>query len=194
MLEFFSNLFSTSDFPARWHCGNWSTGHGLAHIISDFAIAGAYAAIPLLLGYFVMRRRDVPFSPVLLLFGAFILSCGLGHLIEALIFWYPWYRLSAVVKACTAIVSWVTVLTLLPLLPKALALPGLETVNQRLKAEIADRRTAAAELQEAHDDLRNSTLNLLDREDRVIELKQEVNTLLREAGQDPRYSIEAQNG
>jgi hypothetical protein len=35
-------LFDTSDFPARWTCGQWSAVHGWTHILSDLAIFGAY--------------------------------------------------------------------------------------------------------------------------------------------------------
>jgi PAS domain S-box-containing protein len=135
-------LFDTSDFPPRWRCGTWSDLHGWTHIVSDLAIFGAYAAIPLLLAYFALQRRDVPFLPIFWLFGGFILFCGLGHFVEATIFWQPWYRLSALVKVCTAIFSWVTVIALIPILPKALALPRMASVNEQLEIEISERMLA----------------------------------------------------
>jgi two-component system cell cycle sensor histidine kinase/response regulator CckA len=136
---FLTNLLDTTDFPARWHCGSWSDIHGWVHIVADTAIFAAYFAIPCLLAYFLIRRRDVPFLPVFWLFAAFILSCGIGHAIEASIFWHPWYRLSALIKVCTALVSWATVVALVPLLPKALSLPGLALINARLNREIHRR-------------------------------------------------------
>jgi len=142
MPAFLSRLFDTSDFPARWHCGNWTAAHGWTHIASDVAIFAAYAAIPAVLAYFVLRRKDVPFQNVFWLFVAFIFSCGFGHLLEATIFWHPWYRVAAVVKVITAVVSWATVLALIPILPRALALPGLAVVNRRLKEEIDERKRA----------------------------------------------------
>jgi len=30
--DFFTNIFDASDWPARWHCGNWSDFHGWLHI------------------------------------------------------------------------------------------------------------------------------------------------------------------
>jgi signal transduction histidine kinase len=142
MLEFFSQLFDTTDFPQRWHCGNWSAFHGWVHVVSDFLIFGAYTAIPCVLGYFVVRRRDVPFLPIFWLFVAFIFSCGFGHLVESTIFWIPWYRLSGLVKLITAIVSWGTVIALVPIVPRALALPGLAAVNKRLQSEMLERQKA----------------------------------------------------
>ena len=173
MWEFFAKLWDVTDFPARWQCGNWSTAHGLLHIVSDFAIAGAYAAIPIALAYFVLRRKDVPFLPIFWLFSAFILTCGVGHFLEAFIFWHPWYRLTGLVKCCTAIVSWVAVLAMLPALPKALALPGLAAVNQHLA--------------QSNDELQRFANVLVDREDRIIELKEEINRLFREQGREPKY-------
>lgn len=136
MLEFWRNLLDVSDFPARWYCGNWSAGHGWLHILSDVAIWGAYMVIPLLLTYFLLRRREIPFTPIFWLFAAFIFSCGTTHLLEAGIFWWPAYRLSGVVKLLTALVSWATVLALIPAIPKALALPRLGAVNAQLSAAL----------------------------------------------------------
>ena len=166
-------LFDTADFPARWYCGSWSAIHGWTHVAADVAIFGAYAAIPCALLYFAQRRRDVPFLPVFWLFGAFIFFCGFGHMVEATLFWQPWYRFSAVVKVCTAVVSWATVIALIPVVPKALALPGLAAVN--------------AEVARVNDDLKRSMRAMTGREGRVIELKQEVNQLLRELGREERY-------
>jgi signal transduction histidine kinase/CheY-like chemotaxis protein len=145
MPAFLHLLFDTRDFPARWYCGNWSSLHGWVHILGDSAISGAYFAIPCVLVYFVLRRRDVPFPPVFWLFAAFILSCGIGHLVEATLFWQPWYRLSATAKVITAVVSWATVFALIPLVPRALALPGLAIVNEQLRQEIARRERAEEE-------------------------------------------------
>ena len=119
MIDFLAHLFDTSGFPPRWDCGNWSAGHGWLHILSDLGIWSAYVAIPCVLGYFVLRRRDIPFRRVFLLFGAFILACGTTHLMEAIIFWWPAYRLAGVIKLLTAIVSWSTVLALVPVTPKS---------------------------------------------------------------------------
>lgn len=94
--------------------------HGWTHIISDVAIFCAYIAIPIALACFVRRRTDVPFPRVFWLFVGFITFCGFAHLIEATIFWRPWYRLSAALKVGTAIVSWATVIAMFPVIPRAL--------------------------------------------------------------------------
>lgn len=144
MLEFLRNIFDTSDFPARWSCGLWTSGHGWLHIGSDIAIWGAYMAIPATLAYFILRRKDIPFLPIFWLFAAFIFSCGTTHLLEAGIFWWPAYRLSGTVKFITATVSWATVFALLPVLPKALALPGLSAVNAELNRALTAKTRSEA--------------------------------------------------
>ena len=154
MLEFFSKLFDTSDFPARWHCGHWTEGLGWLHIGSDVAIFAAYAAIPTAIAWYVVRRGDVSFPRLYWLFAAFIFACGFGHLVEATIFWQPWYRFSGLIKLTTATVSWVTVLSLIHHLPQALALPGMARLNTQLKQEIDDRKRAEAESHRLNETLR----------------------------------------
>ncbi len=142
MVGWFQHLLNTDGFPPRWLCGVWTPAHGWTHIVSDLLIAGAYAAIPAVLAYFLIKRRDLPFPPVFVLFILFILACGITHLIDATLFWKPWYRLSAAAKAVTAVVSWATVIALIRVIPRALELPGLEQSNQALQQEIAEQRLA----------------------------------------------------
>src|SRR3569833_285006 len=148
MFEFLSKLFDTSDFTPRWICGNWPEGLGWLHILSDLAVFGAYVAIPLVLGFFILRRRDIPFPRVLWLFVAFIFACGFGHLLEAVMFWQPVYRFSGLVKLITASVSWLTVIALIKIVPQALTLPGLKRLNKELQRQIEQRRLAQEQLQQ----------------------------------------------
>lgn len=120
LYDFFQKLFDTSDWPPRWICGEWSSFHGWLYISSDFAIWLAYFIIPVIIIYFIQRKPDIPFLPVFWLFGAFIILCGATHIIDALIFWWPAYRLSALVRFFTAIVSFITVFALIRDLPKLL--------------------------------------------------------------------------
>nr|WP_155744220.1 ATP-binding protein [Scytonema sp. UIC 10036] len=121
------------------------------HILSDVIIALSYYSIPLTLLYFVRQRQDVPFKTIFLLFGAFIVSCGTTHIMEVWTLWYPTYWLSGAIKAFTAVVSLYTALTLIPLVPQALALPSpaqLEEANRALQAENAERQKAEQELRQ----------------------------------------------
>jgi signal transduction histidine kinase len=142
--DFFSRLLSTADWPPRWHCGNWTDFHGWLYIFSDLAIWAAYFAIPLLLFRIINKRKDIPFPKIIWLFIAFILLCGTTHLIDAIIFWWPAYRLSALVRFATAVISIFTVYALFKILPMVY---NLRTASQ-LEAEIEERKKAEAEAQQ----------------------------------------------
>jgi PAS domain S-box-containing protein len=110
------------------------------HIVSDIMIWLAYLAIPIVLIYFIRQRRDIPFTSMFWMFAAFIIACGFTHLLEAAAFYWPAYRLMGVVKLITAGVSWATVVGLVPLVPRALALHS----PQELQREIDERKQAEA--------------------------------------------------
>ncbi|MEX1024390.1 MAG: response regulator [Planctomycetota bacterium] len=148
-MQFLQQLFDTSGFPPRWQCGSWTSGHGWLHILSDLGVWSAYVAIPCVLGYFFLRRKDLPFRRIFLLFGAFILACGTTHFLEAVIFWWPAYRLAGVIKLVTALVSWATVFALIPIVPKALAMRSAEALEREVEA----RKAAEVALQRTNDDL-----------------------------------------
>lgn len=150
VIEFFSNLFETTDWPPRWYCGTWTSFHGWLYIISDIAIWLAYFIIPVIIVWFIQKKHDVPFLPVFWLFGAFIILCGFTHLLDALIFWWPGYRLSALVRAITAVISFITVLALIRDLPKALDLKpqgkGSNNQEDELQRKLNERDNKIAEL------------------------------------------------
>ncbi|GJM21282.1 MAG: hypothetical protein DHS20C15_11970 [Planctomycetota bacterium] len=137
-----ASLLSTEGFPARWNCGTWPAPLGWLHIVSDAVIWLAYTMIPFLLAAVVRKRRDVPFSGLILLFVAFIVACGIGHALDATMFWWPAYRLLGLSKAFTALVSIGTVIALYKVTPLILSLQGPE----RLREEV---RLRTAELQQA---------------------------------------------
>lgn len=57
--------------------------------------------------------------------------------------------MSGLLKAVTAVASWATVIALVPILPKALAMRG----PNELETEIAERRRAEGDLQALHAEL-----------------------------------------
>lgn len=148
-MDFWLNLFDTSDFPPRWHCGSWTAAHGWLHILSDLGVWSAYFTIPCILAFFILRRTDLPFRRIFLLFAAFILFCGTTHLMEAIIFWWPAYRLAGLIKLMTAAVSWGTIIALVQVAPKALSMRSPE----ELEREVAARKAAEAALQQTNTEL-----------------------------------------
>ncbi|MFK7741589.1 MAG: ATP-binding protein [Planctomycetota bacterium] len=146
-------LFDTSDFPQRWFCGSWTALHGWIHILSDAVTALAYFAIPALILVYRWRRPDVTFPVLFWLFGAFILFCGAVHTMEAIIFWWPAYRIAAVFKVGTAVVSLATLVALVRVLPRALDLPGMASINRELSASQASLQRLNGELKRSNGEL-----------------------------------------
>jgi signal transduction histidine kinase/ActR/RegA family two-component response regulator len=148
-VDFLTWIFETTGFPPRWKCGaGWEQTPwlGWLHILSDLGVWSAYLAIPLVLGYFLTHRKDLPFRKIFVLFGAFILACGTTHLMEAVIFWWPNYRLAGAIKLFTAGVSWATVIALYRVVPGVLAM----RTPEELEREIVARQSAQGELQKAN--------------------------------------------
>src|SRR3954471_10457485 len=84
IIDFFSGLFDTGLWPARWHCGYWSSFHGWLYISSDLMIWLAYFMMPIIIFNYVSRRKQVIKYPgIYLLFAAFILLCGTTHFLDA---------------------------------------------------------------------------------------------------------------
>jgi ethylene receptor len=87
--------------------------------VSDFLIAVAYFSIPIELLYFI-SCSNVPFKWVLLEFIAFIVLCGLTHLLNGWTYGpHPFQLMLAltVFKILTALVSCATAITLITLIP-----------------------------------------------------------------------------
>jgi ribosomal protein L34 len=72
------------------------------------------------------------------MFAGFILACGTTHLMEIWNIWHGDYVLAGVIKAITAVLSVLTAAMLIPLTPKAIALPALQTLNRELEAALKD--------------------------------------------------------
>ncbi|MDX2003586.1 MAG: ATP-binding protein [Chitinophagales bacterium] len=153
IIEFLSRLFGTESWPARWHCGEWTAFHGWLYIVSDILIATAYFAIPTIIIYYVIKRKQqLPFLQIFWLFGAFILACGATHLIDAMIFWVPVYRFSALVRFATAIVSLFTVWALIKNLPLAFSLRS----TAELEAEVEQRKLIEKQLTQQYHELQEA--------------------------------------
>jgi len=160
MLTFLSYAFNSDGFIPHGHCYLWKTGLVWLHIIADATIALAYYSIPFLLIYFISKRQDVPFNGVFVLFGAFIIACGTGHLMDIWTLWHPDYWISGCLKALTAIISIYTAFALIYLMPQALTLPSpaqLEVMNRALSTEIVERKRIEQELRKAEEVAQNSS-------------------------------------
>ena len=127
----------------------WTPTLERLHLISDGIAGLAYLAIPLIMAYFLSQRRDLPYLGVFFLFIGFILACSSTHLLAVWTYWHPNLWLWGGAKALTAGISVITAGVMVPVLPKALALPSpaqLEAANRELSREIAERRQVEAAL------------------------------------------------
>ncbi|MEO6851842.1 MAG: HAMP domain-containing sensor histidine kinase [Mucilaginibacter sp.] len=163
--DFFAQLFNTADWPPRWHCGSWTDFHGWLYIISDLSIWASYFAIPFLLFRILNKRKDIPFPKIIWLFIAFILLCGTTHLVDAIIFWWPAYRLSALVRFFTGAVSIITVIALYKVLPIVYSL----RTQAQLETEILERKKAEEEVRH-HQVMQLAAENLVARKDEFMSI------------------------
>jgi len=150
-------------------CFDWRPGVLWLNVASDVLIAAAYYAIPFLLFYFVRKRRNLTFNPIMVAFGLFILACGTSHALGAVVVWKPVYWLEGAVKAVTAGASLATFLMLIPMMPTLLKLPSpadLTRANDSLAKEIAERRAAEAAVRRMNAELEARVA------DRTAELEQ----------------------
>ncbi|GAB4836042.1 CUGBP Elav-like member 2 [Ancistrocladus abbreviatus] len=127
------------------HCncddeGLWSMHNILeCQKVSDFLIAVAYFSIPIELLYFI-SCSNVPFKWVLLQFIAFIVLCGMTHLLN----WWTYYGPHSfqlmmsltIFKFLTALVSCATAITLLTLIPLLLKVKVRELFLRRNVLEL----------------------------------------------------------
>lgn len=162
--------------------GNMTPFLMMVMALSNALIAVAYASIPFFLIVFLRKRKDMPFSWIIFLFGLFILACGTTHIVHVIGLWWPvdWWQASvdficAVISVATAVAVW-------PSLPKLLSIPSpgqlrlvneelqkayievekrvkerteeLEVSNKSLIAEIAERKLAENSLRESEAHMR----------------------------------------
>jgi PAS domain S-box-containing protein len=168
ILEFFQKLTDSSDWPARWHCGQWTAFHGWLYICSDLMIWSAYFTIPVVILKYIRKKQGIRFIRLYFMFAAFILACGTTHFLDAAFFWVPLYRLNALMLFATGVISWITVFYLVKFLPEAFSLKS----QMELEKEITQRKEA---------------------EEQVSKLNMELNRLVKERSaevMDYKYALD----
>jgi two-component sensor histidine kinase len=142
MLGHLGEMLTSDEFMPHGMCFLWRPDLLWLHAVSDALIALSYYSIPVALLYFVLRRRDLAFPGVFMLFGAFILACGTTHLMAIWTLWRPDYWTDGGIKLVTAALSLLTALLLWRVMPAALALPSrdqLEAANLALAGQVEER-------------------------------------------------------
>lgn len=144
--------FSGEQFLPHGHCYMWTPGILWMHVIADILIAMAYFAIPFVLLYVVRRRRDLPFSWLLVCFGVFIVACALTHVMDVWNVWHTNYWLEGLIKVITATASVPTAILLWRSLPFIMSMPSqrqLRDANESLAR--ANRELEAFTASVSHD-------------------------------------------
>ena len=142
-------LFGRTGFLPHGYCFTWTPGLLWSMVGADSVIAAAYFSIPATILRFVRKRGDSRISPVALLFSAFIFACGITHVMDVWTIWNPDYGLHALTKTVTAALSLVTAVTLWRLIPSALKVTSIQSLQSTvasLEAEITRRREAERQL------------------------------------------------
>ena len=187
-----------SDFMPHGMCYLWEPEVLWLHIAADLTIAFAYFSISLTLVYFLHRGGKLPFKWVIWLFSAFILACGVTHMMNIWTIWHPDYYWAGFIKVLTAVASILTAMALWPIVRKAIALPNLfslQEANEQLVREIEQRKIIEHDLKTRTDAIEhtNNELTKLNhlmtgRELNMIKLKEEVNELCRALGRPLPYA------
>ena len=101
-------MASESWLPQLGHgmCYAWDPTLVVAHAAGDLVVWLAYLSLAIATA--VLSSYSTQLRTVLQLFSAFILACGMTHLISMVVIWYPWYELLAVSKHVTATLSVMT--------------------------------------------------------------------------------------
>jgi PAS domain S-box-containing protein len=142
----------SADFMPHGYCYLWDPRLVWLNVISDGLITLSYYCIPVVLIYFIRKRRDLPFNWIFWMFGGFILACGTTHLLEVWNIWHASYLFAGIVKGVTATISVATAILLIPLVPQAVAVPNLihlQEKNRRLEEQIAKRQRLDAVMADA---------------------------------------------
>jgi two-component system, sensor histidine kinase and response regulator len=137
VLEFFSSLFRAAGFD---HGGtpSWSSPLIGLHVAAALAMWAAFTTTLIALNYYILRRENARVSRAFWIFEGFLFAGGTLHLMNALMFWWPVYRFMGLLQLLTAVLCWAAVISLIPVIPRILALRKPE----ELAKEIAERKKA----------------------------------------------------
>ncbi len=160
-------LIEYASYMPHGYCLFWQPWLVALHVGADLLIFLSYSLIPVALLMFLRRRPELRYRGLIALFAAFILLCGITHLVSIITLWVPIYPIQGILKLLTGAVSAITAATLFMLIPRLVAIPSprqLEDANAELRREIAAH-------ERTHDMLRNAQRGL---ETQVEERTQEL--------------------
>ncbi|MEB3356572.1 MAG: EAL domain-containing protein [Synechococcales bacterium] len=116
-------------------CYLWQPGLISLHAAADLLMALAYGLIPPLLIYGGLRRKNIPCTRLFNWLCVLIWMASASHFMEYWTVWHPAYWLAGIIKVIAAGMAGVTVLVLISVLVRSLALPWWRS-HQRLNARL----------------------------------------------------------
>lgn len=152
-------------------CYLWQPELLWMHVFADAAIALAYFAIPpTIMALVVQTRRRIrekrpaatrlPYESVFWMFSAFIVACGVTHVLGVVTVWNPIYWVSGTAKVATATISLITATTLPFMVPRISELfvntLDVEAKSRELSESNAFLERLAEELGEANEARRHA--------------------------------------
>ncbi len=126
---------NSDGFMPHGYSFHWRPQVLYLHVFSNACLTITYYCIPLVLLYFIRKRRDLPVPGILWLFSAFILLCGTSHLMSILVIWHPVYYAEGYVKAATGVASLATLGAIIYYVPRV---TRMATQNVRLSEMVVE--------------------------------------------------------
>jgi len=152
-LSLITHIFDSFGFMPHSHLFLWKPNLLWSFVLSDALIAASYFLISLALWYFARKREDLPFKRLFIIFGVFVMSCGMTHLVAIWTIWQPNFWFHASTKVIVAALSVLTVIMLFLSMPLALTMPGrkeLALINQQLLDKIEQQKQLEIKCQEVN--------------------------------------------
>jgi len=140
-MEWFGQALGGQSLLPHGYCLTWNPSLLWTLVVSDALIALSYFSIPFGLWYFAKKRPDIPYRWLMVVFGVFIVACGVTHIFDIVNIWQPSYWASAYAKAFTAVISFATAIAVWCIMPLALKAPSaqnLKVLNQELARSHAE--------------------------------------------------------
>lgn len=139
MWQWLIDSFNTAGMVPHGFCLQWRPLLLWTLVASDSLIAVSYFSIPFAIFFFANKRPDIPERWLFLLFGLFIIACGVTHLLDVLSIWRPHYWVNALAKTLTAALSFGTALVVWRMMPAALLAPSSQQLAQaKRELEVAN--------------------------------------------------------
>jgi PAS domain S-box-containing protein len=107
------------------------------HVVSESLIALACFLVAIALLRIMRRRRGFRFNIVFFCFAASGVAYGMTHVMDLVTLWHPVYRMSGGIEAATAVISMITLVVLIRIIPNVFAIPD-ELADHRFRELIED--------------------------------------------------------